>query len=107
MRLKKAQSRVLNLTRWHEYLTCLVSVGFRSGRQISSKIALLYCYTFFLIGRDEYHVDPAKLRRLIGRLFLMVTLTGRYSGSPESVMEEGLARLRGVETPEQFTSILE
>ncbi len=107
VRLKKAQSRVLNLTRWHEYLTCLVSVGFRSGRQISSKIALLYCYTFFLIGRDEYHVDPAKLRRLIGRLFLMVTLTGRYSGSPESVMEEDLARLRGVETPEQFTSILE
>jgi hypothetical protein len=37
----------------------------------------------------------------------MVSLTGRYTGSPESAMEEDLARLRDVEDGESFVSLLD
>ena len=37
----------------------------------------------------------------------MSSITGRYTGSPETAMEMDLARLRGVETAEAFRKILD
>ena len=36
----------------------------------------------------------------------MCSITGRYTGSPETAMEGDLARLRVVETPKQFSKVL-
>ena len=106
-RLESAQKRVLDLTRWHDYLKALVAAGFRSRRQIASETAILFGYVFYLIGRDECGVPPGQLRRLIGRFFFMASLTSRYSTSTETTLEEDLARLRGVETAEDFVAALE
>ena len=106
-RLRAAQARVLDLTRWHEFLKALVAAGFRSGAQVSSGTAIVYAYVFYLIGRDEYGVESARLRRLIGRFFFMAALTSRYSSSSETTMEEDLARLRGVEDADGFAAALD
>jgi hypothetical protein len=37
----------------------------------------------------------------------MSSITGRYTGSPETAMEMDLARLRGVETTEKFRDVLD
>ena len=37
----------------------------------------------------------------------MSSITGRYTGSPETAMEGDLARLRGVITPDKFKEVLE
>ena len=105
-RLRAAQARVLDLTRWHEFLKALVAAGFRSGAQISSGTAVVYTYVFYLVGRDDYGVDPVRLRQLIGRFFFMAALTSRYSSSSETTMEEDLARLRGVEDADGFVAAL-
>jgi hypothetical protein len=105
-KLRAAQDRVLNLTRWHEFLKVLVATGYRRGSLISSETAILYCYVFFLIGADEYKIDSGVLRRLIGRLFMMATVTSRYSGSSETQMDEDLARLRSAKTPDDFVATL-
>jgi hypothetical protein len=104
--LKNAQEYVLDLQNWHEFLKCLIRAGFRSNAMISSEIGVVYAYAMHLIGKHEFQVDPYALRHVIARWFFMTAMTGRYSGSPETVMDEDLARLRGVEDADGFASTL-
>ncbi|MFA5631808.1 MAG: DUF262 domain-containing protein [Porticoccaceae bacterium] len=104
--LKEAQTRVLNLQYWHDFMKALKLAGFRSGRLISSQTNLLFAYILCLLGRTEYRVDEHELRRLIAQWFFMTALAGRYTSSPESAMEFDLARFRGVTDAELFVRTL-
>lgn len=105
--LKQAQSNVLNVQYWHDFMQCIRAAGYRTKRMVISQSALLYAYTFYLIGRTEYHVDEHMLRPAIAQWFFMSTITGRYSGSPESTLESDLAMLRDVKTPDDFVKKLQ
>lgn len=105
--LQDAQAEVLKLTAWHQFLSALVGAGFRSGEMISSQSAVLYAYAFYLIGRNRFNVAEHVLQRLIGRWFFFSSLTGRYSGSPETVMDGDLNRIKGIKTADEFVAILE
>jgi len=105
--LKKAQERVLNLQYWHDFMKCVRQAGFRSGKMISSQNNLLFSYILYLIGRTEYQIDEFRLRHVITRWFFMSSLTGRFTGSPESAMEFDLARFRNLEDGDQYLEILE
>ena len=105
--LKASQEEVLNLTHWHQFQSCLIGAGFRSGEMISSKIALLYAYALYLIGRKHFGVVEHQLQRLIGRWFFASSLTGRYTSSPETMMDGDLNRVKGVKDAEGFVATLE
>lgn len=105
--LKQAQAEVLDLTSWHQFLSAIIGAGFRSGDMISSNNALLYAYAFYLLGRKRFGVPEHVLQRLIGRWFFATSLTGRYTGSPESVMDADLARFRSLSTADEFCKVLD
>ena len=105
--LKEAQAQVLDLKHWHQFLSALVGAGYRSGEMISSQTALLYAYVFYLIGRIRCGVPEHQLQRLIGRWFFFASLTGRYTGSPESVMDGDLNRVKGISEAQPFVEVLE
>jgi hypothetical protein len=105
--LVDAQADALNLTHWHQFLSSLIGAGFRSSEMISSQNALLYAYAFYLIGRKRFSLAEHKLQKLIGRWFFASTLTGRYTGSPETVMDGDLNRLKEVKDGESFARILD
>ncbi|MEI6149264.1 MAG: DUF262 domain-containing protein [bacterium] len=105
--LQAAQARALNLQYWHDFMNCVRLAGFRSGRMISSQNNLLFSYMLYLIGRTEFNIEEFRLRRVIARWFFMASLTGRFTGSPESAMEFDLARFREVKDGEKFLTILE
>ena len=104
--LKNAQKRTLNLQYWHDFMNCIRLAGFRSRKMISSQNNLLFSYVLYLIGRTEYKVQEFDLRRAIARWFFMSSVTGRFTGSPESAMEFDLARLRDIDTAEGFIQTL-
>ncbi|REJ78729.1 MAG: DUF262 domain-containing protein [Acidobacteria bacterium] len=104
--LKDAQERSLNLQYWHDFMGCLRMAGFRSSKMVSSYNNLIFSYILYLIGRTEYRVEEFELRRTLARWFFMSSVTGRFTGSPESRMEFDLAQLRGVDTPEGFVRVL-
>ncbi len=106
-KLQVAQAEVLNITSWHQFLSSLVGAGFRGGEMISSQSALLYAYAFYLIGRNRFKVIEHVLQRLIGRWFFFSALTGRYSSSPETVMDGDLNRVLVAKDGDAFTKILE
>ena len=105
--LKQAQGRVLDLQYWHDFMKAIRQAGFRSMKMISSQNNLLFSYILYLIGRTELHVEEFLLRRVIARWFFMSSLTGRFTGSPESAMEFDLARFRGVKDADTFVRILD
>ena len=106
--LKQAQERVLNLSNWHEYIACVRTAGFRSKSMLTSANNFLYGYLIYLIGKHEFRVNHRTLRRVISRWFFMSALTGRYSGSPETVLEADLRRLEQTkQTPSGFTRQLD
>jgi hypothetical protein len=105
--LKAAQAEVLNLKHWHQFLSALVGAGYRGAEMISSQNALLYAYAFYLIGRLRCRVPEHQLQRLIGRWFFFTSLTGRYSSSPETVMDSDMNRLAALNNASSFASTLE
>lgn len=105
-RLREAQSRVLNPTHWADFLSVVRSAGYRSWKTISSVNALVFAYQLYLIGRTEYGVEGFALKAAIARWIYMSLLTGRFTGSPESRMEQDLAELRELKTAEQFLARL-
>lgn len=105
--LEKAQAHVLNLNYWHRFLSALIGAGFRSAEMISSNNALLYAYAFYLIGRHRFDIPDHALQKTIGRWFFASSLTGRYTGSPESVMDADLNRLKAAPDGEGFLWLLD
>ncbi|MDN5292785.1 MAG: hypothetical protein PWQ31_90 [Eubacteriales bacterium] len=98
---------MLDLQHWHKFFKVLKRAGYPSAQLISSQVAVLYTYALWLIGKRDFKVDPYQLREVMARWFFMAALTGRYTGSPESRMEQDLALLRGLTTPEQFVKTLD
>jgi hypothetical protein len=106
-RLMKAQKDVLNLTYWHQFFSILMGAGFRSGHLISSENTLLYSYAFYLLGKTQYHVPEHDLQKLIGKWFYAASISGRYTNSPETVMDGDLNRIKDLSGPESFISTIE
>jgi len=106
-KLKDAQARTLNVQHWHDFLSCIRTAGFRSGKMISSQNNLLFSYMLYLIGRTEVGVKEFVLRKVIAQWFFMSAVTGRFTGSPESAMEFDLAGLRDVTDPQMFVNKLQ
>ncbi|MBJ6119638.1 DUF262 domain-containing protein [Pontibacter sp. BT310] len=106
-RLQEAQAKALDIQNWHEFIKAIKIAGFARQDYISSKNNLLYAYIYFLIGREDYGMDLYELKKLIAKWFFMSSITGRYTGSPETVMEMDLARLRTVTDAAGFQAVLE
>jgi len=105
--LKIAQAKSLNIQNWHEFIKAVKQAGFARQDYISSDNNLLYAYIFFLIGREDFKMDLYALKKLMGKWFFMSSITGRYTSSPETKMEMDLARLRGINTADEFKDVLD
>jgi len=104
--LRESQEQTLNLNAWHEFIKTIKSAGYMRRDFISSSNNLVYSYTMFLIGRYSFSVDAPVLRKLMARWFAFVSLTGRYTGSPETIMERDLARLREIQSADEYIAII-
>ena len=104
--LKESQDYVLKLQNWHEFFKALKHAGYPGSQFISSQMAVLYTFALWLIGKRDFKVDSYHLREAVARWFFMAALTGRYTGSPESQMEQDLGLLREAHSADEFLRIL-
>jgi hypothetical protein len=105
--LRSAQQEALDLTNWHEYMSALRHAGYRSGSMITSRFTIVFSYIAFLIGRRDYGMDYHQLRPVIARWFFMCAITGRYTGSSESRMEQDLRRFAEAKDAQEFANVLD
>jgi len=106
-RLAEAQEHVLDLRNWHQFLSALIGAGFRSEEMISSQNALLYAYAFYLWGRMHFQIKEHALQKAIGRWFFFSSLNGRYTSSPETVMDADLNRIKSLSSGDEFLAMLD
>lgn len=105
-KLKLNLPNILDNTNWQSFLKILIGGGYKDEELISSKSAVLYSYIFYLIGKQNFNTQNHELQRIIGRWFVMSSLTGRYSSSPETAFEKDLNRIKEF-NPDGFISGLE
>lgn len=105
-KLKLNLPTILDNTNWQSFLKVLIGGGYKDEALISSKSAVLYSYIIYLIGKQNFNTQNHELQRIIGRWFVMSSLTGRYSSSPETAFEKDLNRIKEF-NPDGFISGLE
>ncbi|ODS43035.1 MAG: hypothetical protein MSIBF_07285 [Candidatus Altiarchaeales archaeon IMC4] len=105
-KLKLNLPTILDNTNWQSFLKILIGGGYKDEELISSKNAVLYSYILYLIGKQNFNTQNHELQRIIGRWFVMSSLTGRYSSSPETAFEKDLNRIKEF-NPDGFISGLE
>jgi hypothetical protein len=106
-KLKTGQAHAIKGLHWDELLKVLERAGFRSRDMITSKNTILYSYALWIIGRVDFKVPVDELREVMARWFFMSQITGRYTSSPETRMQEDLNRLDGLnESPAEFVKVL-
>jgi hypothetical protein len=105
-KLKLNLPTILDNTNWQSFLKILIGGGYKDQELISSKSAVLYSYIIYLIGKQNFNTQNHELQRIIGRWFVMSSLTGRYSSSPETAFEKDLNRIKEF-NPDGFISGLE
>ena len=95
-KLKAGQIHVLRPLNWDEFLKVLERAGFRSHDMITSQNTVLYTYALWLMGRVEFNVPVDELREVMARWFFMSQITGRYTNSPETRIQEDISRIDGL-----------
>lgn len=84
--LKKGVLNFINETNFKRFLMIIKSAGFISPDLIRSQNAVNFAYIVYLKLRD-LGVNAVSIESYVKRWFVYSVLTGRYSGSPESLFD--------------------
>ena len=76
------------------FVIAIKSLGFISPKLLTSKITLDFAYTLFLLLHNSDEVQKIEIKRYVQKWFLLSTLTGRYSTSPETQMDKDLRAIK-------------
>ncbi len=85
--------RFMNENNFKDFVLAIRSAGFTSSSLISSQGALNFAYNLYLMLREDNNISATDVKRYVQRWHVMSVLTGRYSGSSESVMDRDIRRI--------------
>lgn len=88
---------------FQDFTAALRSAGFSSSQIIGSKGAVNFAYNLYLTLREDKNIPSTDVKRWVQRWYVMSVLTGRYSGSSESIMDRDMRRI----ADQGFTSFYE
>ena len=91
-RLKKGIIRFMNETHFKRFIMIIRSAGFVNASMIRSQNALNFAYILYLLLRDQ-GIPNADIEKYVRRWFVMATLTGRYSASPEATIDYDIRQI--------------
>lgn len=86
---------VIDEYNFKQFMQTIRGAGFISPKMITSNMALDFAYALFLMLRDSDE-PVADRKRIVQKWYVISILTGRYSGSPESVFAKDLRRINEV-----------
>lgn len=90
---KKLDEGILNFINQYNFAQFIMAIkgaGFTSNKLLNSKMTLDFAYTLYLILLDDASIPNAQIKRYVQKWFVLSTLTSRYIGSPETVMDRDM-----------------
>jgi hypothetical protein len=85
-KLKSGVINFMNQTHFERFVMILRSAGFISSSLFGGKNSVNFAYIIYLRGRAE-KLPPEDIAHAVRQWFVLSMLTGRYSGTPESVFD--------------------
>lgn len=85
-KLRSGVQNFINETNFKRFLMIVKSAGFIDSKMIRSQNAINFAYILYL-KLKELGVNSVNIERYVKRWLVFSILTGRYSGSPESVFD--------------------
>lgn len=98
----EALDKVLNLNDWHAFINALGEAGYLNSGMVSSENAVPLSYAITLIAKHRFGITGEELQRIARRWFFMAILTQLYSGNFESVFEQELNAIKGLDGTDAF-----
>lgn len=89
-KLEKGIQNFINEYNFDQFIMAIKGSGFISNKLLNSKMTLDFAYTLYLMLLDDPTIPNAQIKRYVQKWFVMSTLTQRYIGSPESVMDRDM-----------------
>lgn len=89
-KLDKGIRNFINEYNFNQFIMAIKGAGFISNKLLNSAMTLDFAYTLYLMLLDDPTVPNAQIKRYIQKWFVMSTLTSRYIGSPETVMDRDM-----------------
>lgn len=103
-KLKNGVLEVINKTNFERFIMIIKSTGIIDKSLIRSDNALNFAYALYIIlRRKKYH--PDYIETVVRKWLVLSLLTGRYSGSPESMFDYDIKRFDRLEPIEYLKSV--
>ena len=84
----------MNKYSFNEFVSAIEFAGFNQKRLNNSQMTLNFGYTLYLMLHDDTNIPKEKIKFYVAKWYVLSTLTGRYTGSPETAMEADIRRIR-------------
>ena len=89
-KLEKGIRNFINEYNFDQFIMAIKGAGFISNKLLNSAMTLDFAYTLYLMLLDDPTIPNAQIKRYVQKWFVMSTLTGRYTFSPESSMDRDM-----------------
>lgn len=89
-RLHDGVIKFMHKGNFQDFTAALRSAGFVSPAIIGSKGAVNFAYNLYLTLKEDGSIPSTDVKRWVQRWYVMSVLTGRYSGSSESIMDRDM-----------------
>ena len=83
----------INEYNFAQFILAIKGAGYTSSKLLGSQMTLDFAYMLYLKLHDDPSIQQGQIKRLIQKWFVLSTLTGRYVGSPESVMSRDIRNI--------------
>lgn len=93
LKMKNGIMNFINEYNFEQFVLAIKGAGFKSNKLLNSQMTLDFAYTLYLKLHDDPSVSQGQIKRLVQKWFVLSTLTGRYVGSPESVMSRDIRNI--------------
>lgn len=105
-RLKKGILNFMNQTHYERLTMILRSAGFVTSGLIGGQNTINFAYILYLRGRAE-GIPADDIEHLVRRWFVMTMLTGRYSGTPETIFDFDIRQVETHGVSKHTTSVID
>lgn len=105
-KLHDAVLHTINRTNYERFLMIVESVGIVKGSLIRSQNVLNFGYALYLALRER-KVGDSVIERIVRRWVVLSILTGRYSGSPESMFDHDIKKFFAYDDPTEHLKVTE
>ncbi len=89
-KLEKGIRNFINEYNFNQFIMAIKGAGFISNKLLNSAMTLDFAYTLYLMLLDDPTIPNVQIKRYVQKWFVMSTLTQRYIGSPETVMDRDM-----------------